>query len=75
MVDDCLLKMRTIERGLIEKDRATGQQRYPVRYEYGSELFSIRRKEFFPLFMARSLLQDFIPSLSHESDGLIFQER
>jgi hypothetical protein len=33
----------------------------------------VRRKEFWPLFKARKLLEQFIPVLCHESDGLILQ--
>ena len=46
---------------------------YPVHYEYDRELFRIRRKEFWPLSKAKWALQEKIPTLSHESDGLIFQ--
>jgi mRNA-capping enzyme len=42
-------------------------------YDYGGELMRVRRKEFWPLGSARSLLSKFIPRLSHESDGLILQ--
>lgn len=45
----------------------------PFRYAYDQEAFSVRRKEFWPLEKARKLLQEFIPTLSHESDGLILQ--
>lgn len=37
------------------------------------EAFHVRRKEFWPLTKARSLINKFIPQLCHESDGLIFQ--
>jgi mRNA-capping enzyme len=37
------------------------------------EPFSVRRKEFYPMHRARKLINEFIPSLSHESDGLILQ--
>jgi hypothetical protein len=33
----------------------------------------VRRKDFWPLYKARTLLERFIPGLCHESDGLIFQ--
>ena len=33
----------------------------------------MRRKEFWPLPRADKLLNKFIPNLSHEADGLIFQ--
>lgn len=42
-------------------------------YDYGGELFRTRRKEFWPLAAASRILDKFIPSLSHESDGLILQ--
>lgn len=42
-------------------------------YLYAEELFSVRRKEFFPLSKAAHLLGPFKDNLSHESDGLILQ--
>lgn len=33
----------------------------------------MRRKDFFPLSTVIKLLKEFIPKLSHEADGLIFQ--
>jgi hypothetical protein len=42
-------------------------------YDWGLEVCSVRRKEFWPLFKARKLLEQFIPQLCHESDGLILQ--
>ena len=33
----------------------------------------MRRKEFWPLSAAGSLIHKFIPQLCHEADGLIFQ--
>ena len=67
-MEDRVLKMRHAER--TESEKHSG---YPVHYQYQSELVSIRRKGFFPLWQAKSLLLDLIPTLSHESDGLIFQ--
>ena len=67
------MKWRATEKRHIERSRAGKQPRHPVHYEYSAELFSVRRKEFWPLWNAKSLLQNFIPTLSHESDGLIFQ--
>eukprot|EP00271_Cylindrocystis_brebissonii_P018745 TRINITY_DN5443_c1_g1_i1.p1 TRINITY_DN5443_c1_g1~~TRINITY_DN5443_c1_g1_i1.p1 ORF type:complete len:787 (-),score=173.00 TRINITY_DN5443_c1_g1_i1:153-2513(-) len=43
-------------------------------YQYESEPFSIRRKDFWPLDKTKTLLDNFIPALSHGSDGLIFQD-
>ena len=44
-----------------------------LAYDYGGELFRLRRKEFWPLPASRALLDKLIPRLSHESDGLILQ--
>lgn len=62
---------RSQERQLVERGL---QSKKPVGfYRYNEEPFRLRRKDFWPLPQARKLLQDFIPNLSHESDGLIFQ--
>lgn len=42
-------------------------------YSYDQELFRVRRKDFWPLSQTENLLRKFIPQLSHEADGLIFQ--
>jgi mRNA-capping enzyme len=42
-------------------------------YKYDMELFSVRRKDFWLLSTVTRLLRDFIPKLSHDADGLIFQ--
>ena len=44
-------------------------------YRYELESFGLRRKEFWPLDKSNTLLKDFIPKLTHESDGLILQVR
>ena len=44
-------------------------------YSYGEEPFSVRRKDFWRLSEAGTVLDRLIPSLSHESDGLILQVR
>lgn len=69
------MKVRRQEREAIERDAHTGKRSYPQRYDYRSELFSVRRKEFWQLSRMANLLERFIPSLSHEADGLIFQAR
>ena len=72
-LENGVLKMRKTERSEIDKDIAAGLHRYPVHYQYHSELVRILQKRFFPLWEAKRLLLDVIPTLSHESDGLIFQ--
>jgi mRNA-capping enzyme len=42
-------------------------------YDYDKEPFSVRLKKFYELNAATKLLDDLIPNLGHESDGLIFQ--
>ncbi|KAJ7977428.1 mRNA-capping enzyme [Quillaja saponaria] len=42
-------------------------------YRYDLEPFSVRRKNFWFLSTVPKLLKKFIPDLSHEADGLIFQ--
>lgn len=36
-------------------------------------IFQVRRKDFYLLSAVTKLLREFIPKLSHEADGLIFQ--
>jgi mRNA-capping enzyme len=46
----------------------------PPRYDYATEPFRFRRKDFWPLGAAPRILSDFIPrQVAHEADGLIFQ--
>ena len=75
MLIEELMKVRRKERALMaERDAKSGARgAYPARYTYAEEPFSIRRKEFWPLSRMEYLLSSFIPTLSHESDGLIFQ--
>lgn len=42
-------------------------------YNFSKEPFSIRQKDFFPLDNTEGIIRDFIPKLTHECDGLIFQ--
>jgi mRNA-capping enzyme len=81
LVTDCPLKQdrykliekeverpRNIERGFMNtKPLPT------FLYRYELEPFGLRRKEFWPLDKSTKLLKDFIPNLTHESDGLILQ--
>jgi len=60
---------REYERRLIADRRVA----YPRRYDYGAELFSVRRKDFWPLHRVDSVFKNFIPALEHENDGLILQ--
>ncbi|XP_021897339.1 mRNA-capping enzyme isoform X2 [Carica papaya] len=48
------------------------QSRNP-HYRYDLEPFRVRRKDFWPLSTVIKLLREFIPKLSHDADGLIFQ--
>ncbi|KAF6156800.1 hypothetical protein GIB67_033269 [Kingdonia uniflora] len=44
-----------------------------ISYRYDLEPFRVRRKDFWLLSTVTKLLKEFIPRLSHEADGLIFQ--
>ena len=70
-MEECVMKPRVAERTKIE--RALQEKKAVGCYRYSEEPFRIRRKDFWPLPKAGKLLQDFIPALSHECDGLILQ--
>lgn len=71
LVEKHVTAPRAEERHLIERGL---QSRKPVGYyRYNEEPFRVRRKDFWPLPQAGKLLSEFIPKLSHECDGLIFQ--
>jgi mRNA-capping enzyme len=42
-------------------------------YDFSREPFSVRRKDFAPLAGTAKFVNEFIPRLTHECDGLIFQ--
>ncbi|CAK7333549.1 unnamed protein product [Dovyalis caffra] len=48
------------------------QSRNPY-YRYDQEPFRVRRKDFWLLSTVTKVLKEFIPRLSHDADGLIFQ--
>jgi mRNA-capping enzyme len=51
-----------------------GRGRWALPYDYAAEPFRVRRKTFWPLPAAATLLHHFIPTMvAHETDGLIFQ--
>ncbi|XP_049378594.1 mRNA-capping enzyme subunit alpha-like [Solanum stenotomum] len=66
MIDKEVIGPRNYERQHIY------QSRNPY-YRYELEPFRVRRKDFFLLSTVTKLLKEFIPKLSHEADGLIFQ--
>ncbi|KAK9828737.1 hypothetical protein WJX72_001811 [[Myrmecia] bisecta] len=68
IIEEEVMKPRHREREEIERN-----PKYRYRYIYTDEEFSVRRKAFWPLYQSRSLLDKFIPNLSHEADGLILQ--
>ena len=73
LIEEHVMKPRVKERLEMERDLHNKLRKLPFIYLYGEEPFRIRRKDFWPLPLTGKLLQDFIPGLSHESDGLIFQ--
>ncbi|CAN0879813.1 mRNA-capping enzyme [Linum grandiflorum] len=69
-------RSKMIEKEVIEPrnyERTHITQSKNPNYDYSLEPFSVRRKGFWLLSAVKKLLKDFIPTLSHEADGLIFQ--
>lgn len=66
LLENEVIKPRNYERDLLFKSRTP-------YYRYDLELFRVRRKDFYLLSTVTKLLKEFIPRLSHASDGLIFQ--
>ncbi|XP_027348894.1 mRNA-capping enzyme-like isoform X1 [Abrus precatorius] len=66
-------RWKMLEKGVIEP---RNQERFQCRnpyYRYDMEPFRVRRKDFWLLSAVTKLLNEFIPKLSHDADGLIFQ--
>lgn len=69
-------RWKLLEKEVIEPRNYERQNIYQSRipyYRYEMEPFRVRRKDFWLLSTVTKLLKDFIPRLSHEADGLIFQ--
>ena len=76
MIDSMVVVPRNSERDMMLKDLAKHprQRRMHTHYLYQEELFSMRRKQFWPILMADNIMNVFIPErVSHEADGLILQ--
>ncbi|EES08355.1 hypothetical protein BDA96_05G104000 [Sorghum bicolor] len=68
MLEDEIIRPRYHEKKQFE----SGAKSNPL-YKYDMELFSVRRKDFWLLSTVKKVLKEFIPSLCHDADGLIFQ--
>ncbi|XP_057513115.1 uncharacterized protein LOC130795154 isoform X2 [Actinidia eriantha] len=69
-------RWKMLEKEVIEPRNLERQHIYQSRnpyYRYDLEPFRVRRKDFWLLSTVTKLLKEFIPRLSHEADGLIFQ--
>ncbi|CAO2839473.1 unnamed protein product [Amaranthus hypochondriacus] len=69
-------RWKMIEKEVIEprnQERRSMDLHGKPPYRYDLEPFRVRRKDFWLLSTVGKLLKDFIPRLSHEADGLIFQ--
>ncbi|XP_024981198.1 mRNA-capping enzyme-like isoform X1 [Cynara cardunculus var. scolymus] len=66
ILENEVIKPRNSERDRLFKSRNP-------YYRYDLEPFRVRRKDFYLLSAVSKLLKEFIPRLSHASDGLIFQ--
>ncbi|XWS70750.1 hypothetical protein CRYUN_Cryun03dG0075600 [Craigia yunnanensis] len=67
-----------LEKEVIEprnKDRKSICQSRNSYYRYDLESFRVWRRDFWLLSIVPKMLKEFIPKLSHEADGLIFQGR
>lgn len=66
ILENEVIKPRNHERDVLYRSRNP-------YYRYDLEPFRVRRKDFYLLSAVNKLLREFIPKLSHEADGLIFQ--
>ncbi|KAJ6992975.1 mRNA-capping enzyme [Populus alba x Populus x berolinensis] len=69
-------RWKMLEREVIEPRNSERQNIYQSRnpnYRYDLEPFRVRRKDFWLLSTVTKVLKEFIPRLSHDADGLIFQ--
>lgn len=69
-------RWKMLEKEIIEPRNYERQHIYQSRYSnyrYELEPFRVRRKDFWLLSTVNKLLKEFIPKLSHEADGLVFQ--
>ncbi|XP_031127118.1 mRNA-capping enzyme-like isoform X1 [Ipomoea triloba] len=69
-------RWKMIEKEVIEPrnyERCHIYQSKNPYYRYELEPFRVRRKDFWLLSAVTKVLKEFIPKLSHEADGLIFQ--
>ncbi|KAK2377844.1 mRNA-capping enzyme [Trifolium repens] len=62
-----------LEKEVIEPRNQEQYQGKNPYYRYDMEPFRVRRKDFWLLSTVTKLLNEFIPKLSHDADGLIFQ--
>ncbi|KAK8597889.1 hypothetical protein V6N13_095284 [Hibiscus sabdariffa] len=67
-------RWNTVEKEVIEP-RNRDQTSENSCYRYGMESFRVQRKDFWCLSTVPRILNEFIPKLCHEADGLIFQGR
>ncbi|MBA0572294.1 hypothetical protein Golob_002647, partial [Gossypium lobatum] len=69
-------RWKMLEKEVIEPRNYERHNIYKSRnpyYRYDLEPFRVRRKDFWLLSTVNKVLKEFIPKLSHEADGLIFQ--
>ncbi|KAF9680005.1 hypothetical protein SADUNF_Sadunf06G0075200 [Salix dunnii] len=69
-------RWKLLEKEVIEPRNSERQYIYTSRnsyYRYDLEPFRVRRKDFWLLSTVTKVLKEFIPRLSHDADGLIFQ--
>lgn len=68
-----MLHWRRLEKQALQFMHKTRPSLALPRYDYGQEPVIIKRKEFWELDKTAWIMAKFMPSLPHETDGLIYQ--
>ncbi|XP_057436847.1 uncharacterized protein LOC130729206 isoform X2 [Lotus japonicus] len=66
-------RWKMLEKEVIDPRNQERFQSKNAYYRYDMEPFRVRRKDFWLLSTVTKLLKEFIPKLSHDADGLVFQ--
>ncbi|KAI7756057.1 hypothetical protein M8C21_019786 [Ambrosia artemisiifolia] len=66
-------RWKMLEKEVVEPRNLERHNKRNYFYIYDTEPFRVRRKAFWLLSTVTKLLKEFIPMLSHDADGLVFQ--
>ncbi|XP_062014585.1 uncharacterized protein LOC133731157 [Rosa rugosa] len=67
-IEEQVIEPRTNDQRRVFESRSNNPD-----YRYDLEPFRVRMKGFWPLSKVKKILKEFIPKLSHDADGVIFQ--